>query len=204
MEFVGRGDLVQRALGVELQDISKGRKLKGRIFQQFDEALPGILGGLFNAASIALRRFSQAKDAAEASQNGMRLLDAEAWITSGEQALGFEVGSFRKAHTRMLANSSDDALDGDIYALAVVKVFRAQAGESSHAWEGPVSKFLELVQNHLDWSPKDKKSVISTPQAFSSHLRRIGPILESSAGIRVEALPRKKDSRNYRLSCVEK
>ena len=79
-----RADLLDRAVVVELPVIPKKmRKKEKKLWKEFEEALPGILGGLFDALSAALRELPNTELASLP-----RMADAALWVTAAEGRSG--------------------------------------------------------------------------------------------------------------------
>ena len=55
----------------------------------FDDLYPGILGGLFNALSAAIRNFPDTE-----SVRGVRMMDAATFVTAAEEEIGLPAGAF--------------------------------------------------------------------------------------------------------------
>ncbi len=106
-EIATRGDLLDRAIIVELPQIPEDKRRDGRAFwREFEEAHPRILGALLDVISSAIR-----------ARPGIRLkavprmADFALWATAAERGLGWPEGTFLKAYTGNRASANSLALD---------------------------------------------------------------------------------------------
>ncbi|MFO7703567.1 MAG: hypothetical protein R6V43_00285 [Halopseudomonas sp.] len=98
-EVASRGDLMERALILHLPLIKEtARETESDFWKRFEAALPGILGGLCDALSCALRNHDKVTLARRP-----RMADFALWLTAAEEALGWKPGSFMESYAANLA-----------------------------------------------------------------------------------------------------
>lgn len=182
--LVSRGDLLERAIGVELLPLSESDRLTEKeLDAKFAEVAPGILGCLLDAVSASLAN----GDRIGSSYKGRlpRMADAASWITAGERSLGYAEGSFLKRHNSMISSSGLDAIDADPIAGAIVLLCDGDSLETT------VGELLKTIRDNLEWKEGRKPhDPLETIQKFTSHLTRISNLVERSAGLRIEKLDR--------------
>src|SRR5882762_6326415 len=87
---IDRGDLVDRAIRLELPPIPEERReTEKKLWERFEASRPSILGSLMDAVACALRR-SPGIEVPKLP----RMADFAAWVCAAEPALGLEEGSF--------------------------------------------------------------------------------------------------------------
>src|SRR5207253_2943885 len=102
-----RGDLLSRAIVLMLPTFKDSeRRREADLWREFDEVRPAICGALFDAVSIALRRFDSVQ-----LDVMPRMADFATWAVAAEPAFGVPEGTFLKmyAENRVIANTT--ALD---------------------------------------------------------------------------------------------
>jgi len=172
-------DLVSRSIKFDLPSVRNTRKREAKLFKDFNDARPKILGALYTAISAALRNLPNTTD-----DNLPRLADWAAWVKAAEPATGLEPGSILKTYHAAKKADVRDLLSSDL----AQKVIRFATQKK---WEGTgkdLAKELEITQT-LD----------SQVQEFVSDLRRLQTAMESQ-GIVVGF----RRSNGYRLISVQK
>ena len=102
-----RPDFLDRALIVEFHAIRPHvRRDEKCLWREFDEARPGILGGLLDAITTGLRRLPEVK-----LDQLPRMADFTAWVTACEEGLGLVRGVFSEAYERNRTEAQSLALD---------------------------------------------------------------------------------------------
>src|SRR5215204_897532 len=129
-----RADLLDRAIILPLSPISEEeRRAETELWEEFGEALPEILGGLFEAVSVALRELSGVE-----LDSLPRMADFAKWATAAESALGMEPEGFMKAYTGSRREINELALEADPVAVAVIKLMASTdewIGTSTKLWK---------------------------------------------------------------------
>jgi len=172
--LVRRGDLADRAILIELPKIGKGERLpETELWRLFNTALPGILGGLFDALGAALANINKV-ELAELP----RMADFTKWIVAAEPALHWEPGTFLAAYARNRAAVVEHSLEGDPVAVAVITLMKNRV-----IWEGTATELLRILTEIAgdfrgsSW-PKE-------PNILSKRINRAVPFLRV-VGIEIE------------------
>lgn len=190
---VTKSDLLDRAVTLTLPPISEDqRKEEATLRPAFEAARPGILGGLLDAVSAALRNV-----ATVTLDRKPRMADFARWVTAAESALGWETGRFMRVYTshRGLANTLA------IESAAVGPAILAFVGER-HQWEGTLGDLLKNLGESVDDRTRNGKYWPTDATRLSGHLRRISPNLRS-IGIDITFGPRIRRGRTVMLRQLE-
>ncbi|MDP9478807.1 MAG: hypothetical protein M3R38_24520, partial [Actinomycetota bacterium] len=171
-----RADLLDRAINLTLPRIpEEDRKSESELWVEFDRALPGILGGLFDAVGGALLELLNTR-----LDSLPRMADFALWATAAEKALGWERGSFIEAYTGSREEINELALESDPVAVAVRKLM-----EGRDEWVGNATDLLRKLGGLADEEIKRTKVWPKQPNHLSARLKRLAPVLRG-AGIEVE------------------
>ncbi|MGD0826837.1 MAG: toprim domain-containing protein [Desulfobaccales bacterium] len=174
--LVSRGDLADRTILLELPQIEKGRRRReADLWKSFEAALPGILGGVFNALSAALSNFNKVE-----LPELPRMADFATWVVAAEPALPWEPGTFLAAYTRNQAAVVEHSLEGDVVAVAVRLLVADR-----EIWEGAPSDLLEALEVLVPESTKRSKAWPKAANSLSNRLRRAATFFRA-IGIEIE------------------
>ena len=93
-EIINRNDLADRTVFITLPPIPDHNRLPEKeLTRKFNEALPGILGGIFDAISVGLKNIGQTH-----LDHLPRMADFALWVTAAEPALPWKKGDFLKVY----------------------------------------------------------------------------------------------------------
>ena len=189
IDVATRADLLDRSIVLTLPSIPEGeRRPEAELWDEFDEALPEILGGIFEAVSEALRELPNVE-----LTSLPRMADFAKWATAAEAALGMAPGEFMEVYTGSRREINEMALEADPVAVAVVRLM-----ENRHEWVGTAMELLKELGMRVDDDVRRFKTWPKQPQHLSRHLKRLATVLRTE-GIEVEDLPRKGGERKKRL-----
>jgi len=170
-EVIDRGDLLDRAILLDLPPIAEDRRLAiGDFWRRFDAARPQILGALLTAVSTALHRAPHIRLA-----RLPRMADFAIWTEAAAPALGWAAGYFLGVYTTNREHAHESALD----ASPVAAVVRALADKGR--WEGTASELLAALTSAADDFTKKARSWPTTPRYLGAVLRRLAPNLRAVA-----------------------
>ena len=176
-EVASRGDLMERSLIIHLPLIKEtAREPESAFWKRFDDALPGILGGLCDALSCALRNQHSVK-----LERKPRMADFALWVTAAETALGWTPGAFMASYTANLDSGVEVALEASPFGEALLKYMTGNRKD----WSGTATDLLnELERTAHDravksqaW-PKSGKGAASALRRLSPLFRRMGIIID--------------------------
>lgn len=114
-----RDDLLSRAVTIELQEIGRDkRRTEAKLWNDFDRALPTILGTIFDALSMALRDHR-----GTTVSPPIRMSDASAFVTAAEPALGLPDGAVVSSWIRTQDGARTDLSSSDPVVAALEILF---------------------------------------------------------------------------------
>lgn len=165
-EIVTKPDLLSRSQISYLPSIpADKRKYEEDLMREFEEARPRILGALLTAASVALRNLPNTKP-----QQVPRLADYARFVTAGEEAFGWNPGTFMAAYKKNQEGLNRLALEASII-FRPLKKFIDECVSWSRSWEGTAHALLEEVESQAGERLPRSKYWPQTPQHFSNLLR---------------------------------
>ena len=163
--LVVRGDLQDRAIMLDLPPIStEARRSEEEYWREFEQARPGILGALLDAACTALRRLPEVT-----LTRLPRMADFAKFVTAAEPALGWPKGAFIECYLANQTSSNAITLEASAVAPVIQRLVRTDD------WAGTATELLkelneELCRSGLEEPPQGWPR---SPQALSTQLRRI-------------------------------
>jgi hypothetical protein len=172
-----RPDLLDRSILIPLERISaEKRREEARLEADFALAQAGIVGGMLDALSLAMRL----RPTIELTSLP-RMADFARWGAAISQALGYSAEDFTRAYQNNIIAQNSEVLEGHPVAAAV----QAFMDEKSN-WEGAPAELLALLDGMAEGEKIDVKSK-SWPKAahvLTKRLNEIKPNLQE-AGITV-------------------
>ncbi|HEX9120639.1 MAG TPA: hypothetical protein VF840_08880, partial [Terriglobales bacterium] len=184
-EIAVRGDLVDRAMIIELTKIPDGRrKTEKQLGCAFEQHRPGMLGYLLDGVSGALARVDHVT-----LPNPPRMADFAEWITAAEESLAWEPGVFMVAYRANRREASDLTIDASPVGRHIV---------SLPAWDGTSAELLARLASLATESERKSKSWPQTPRALSHAVRCLLPSLRA-AGIEVACDRKNHGNRERRI-----
>lgn len=135
---VQRPDLLDRSILIDLLPVRKEERLtEEQVWQEFDDALPKILGFIFNTVSVSLREKPKVT-----VDELPRMADFAMWGCAIARGMGVLQDEFLKAYTANIAQQNAEAVHGNPLASAVF-VFM----EDREEFEDTPSALLDELQN---------------------------------------------------------
>lgn len=161
--LIGRADLMDRTITITLGRIPpEGRKEDREIMEEFDQALPGILGGILGVLCKAIEIYPGVKlDALP------RLADFARWGYAVAEALGGHGERFLADYTANGALQNEEILGQNTLANALIAEMEGKA-----KWETTVGvawiRLLEAAK-----PPHGDRTFPAKPQDMRKHLGRL-------------------------------
>jgi hypothetical protein len=173
-----RADLADRTIMLELPIIPESKRLaESELWTQFYSLWPKVLGGLCQAAALALCNRDRTR------LPGLpRMADFALWATAAEPALGCGAGEFMRAYTGNRQMVVEATIDGDIVARAIKEWIADE-------WTGTWTELLALLEGAVDERTKKSHSWPGNARALSGRVKRQAPFLRA-AGVDVVRHPR--------------
>jgi len=179
-EVMGRGDLMSRAIRVEVPPLRE-RKPEAAYWAEFQATHAGILGALCDAAVVALQEVPDNDWAPD-----VRMVDFALFVERGEVVLGLEPESFVRAYEANQTVANDAVVEQSAVALAVMAFASHQLDE----WEGTTTDLLNALTAYASEQTRKSREWPETAKGLSNALKRLRPNLRR-AGIEVKELDRK-------------
>jgi hypothetical protein len=159
-DLISRPDLADRAIFLQLPCVAEeNRRSEAQLWRDFEQARPGIVGALLDAASYGLRMLPSTR-----LPRLPRMADFAMWACACEGAL-WPRGTFMRAFNENRRSAIQDVIDGDPVAAYVRRVM---AGRRS--WTGIASDLLRAGDAFTDDLPETDWP--RTPRALAGRLRR--------------------------------
>lgn len=167
-EVATRGDLMERSLIIHLPLITeKAREAESVFWKRFDAALPGILGGMCDALSCAIKNQHTVNLARKP-----RMADFALWVTAAEPALGWESGMFMQAYSANQDAGAEVALEASPFGEALLKFM---AGDRK-SWSGTATDLLNELEHTAHERAIRSQSWPKSGKGAASALRRLSPL----------------------------
>lgn len=168
-DVVTRGDLLDRALPVELPPIdAHSRRTEGELLEAFATEHPFLLGALLDAAVVGFQRLPALKPATLP-----RLADAALWAMACEPATGLPEGTIATALQEITQQGAYIALDADPLAAAVQALI-----EQHGPWRGRATALLHALEEVAPENARRARTWPKVANAAAGRLRRLAPSLQ--------------------------
>jgi hypothetical protein len=175
-ELATRGDLLDRAILVNLPSISESNRMpESQFWTMADREIPVILGAMLTTVSQAIGMAPTLQLA-----NLPRMADFAIWASAGETAMGFAPGEFMAAY----AGNRDAGNELAIESSMVGKVIVEMMGTTS-TWTGTASELLAELDDLSPDKIRRLKAWPQTPRTLAGQVKRLAPNLRA-AGIDVD------------------
>jgi putative DNA primase/helicase len=184
--FVTRPDLEDRSLQLWLKPLPS-RKPEQTFWEEFEEAKPSILGGLYSAVSKAISRL----DSVEVTDD-IRMIDSFRWALAAEPALDCGPGDLLKAYRANKARRTDEMLSSSPL-IDLIRMLAEQKCKKDGNWVVSPKQLQSALMNRT--SDLD----IPEPAQLSNQLIRNITVL-AAAGVNVCKLDRTAKGARYEFS----
>jgi hypothetical protein len=175
--FATRGDLADRSVILHLKRIPDDRRrTEGALWSDYDLQRPRILGALLDAVATGLAKLPTTKLTAHP-----RMADFAQWVTACEGAF-WSAGTFMEAYTRNRRDASEDLLEADPVASAVLNFMTAQRAAGNSEWRGTATELLQRLVETGGEGAAQSRAWPADGRALSGRLSRAATML-GQAGI---------------------
>ena len=172
-------DILDRAIIIKLDRIlQENRKTEENLDKEFADALPSILGGVFDTISKAMSLYPSVRDQLT---NLPRMADFTIWSYAIAEALGGRGQDFLEAYARNISHQNEEIVAGNPVSEAIIH-FMA----NREKWSGSPSSLLNLLDGvavERQIKP-DTKTWPSNASVLTKHLKTLQTNL-FDAGINV-------------------
>ena len=158
-----RPDLLDRSLLFGLERVDPGtRRPEAEFWQEFEQARPGIVGGMFEALASAMRIYPDVK-----LDRLPRMADFCRWGYAVSQGLGIGGKVFLDAYLGNIGGANEEAISGNPVAAAVAAMMQGR-----RYWEGTPAGLLDTLQKVAE-SERINTRAKSWPKAANTLTRRL-------------------------------
>ena len=177
-----RHDLIDRTIVINLPIIDKTKRKPEQVLdKQLKEAIPALLGCLYDAISTGLKNI----DTVDAS-DFPRMADFARWVIACEPGLPWAAGEFMEAYDGNRAGAVEEAINSDPVCIAIVQLMRGK-----DVWTGTHTDLLEALESTKKHSARFDQTLPTNPSLLSRKLTESTAFLRES-GLRVNKLARGK------------
>lgn len=179
-----RADFLDRVVILELQLIpAEMRKSESSLQERFINDYPYLIGGIYSLLADVLKNLSDVPH-----ENLPRMTDYARIGIALEKILDFEEGFFLKTYNQNITEKSENSFWNDEMCTLIYNKLEDDALKDREGIRGTAMEIRKkLYPGRINHGAK-------TVKGFSSHLKRIEPVLKSR-GIIVERLPRTAKAR---------
>ena len=165
-----KADLLDRSILVQLERVPKDkRKYAEQLNKDFQDALPVILGGIFDTLSAAMKIYPTV-DIKEVP----RMADFARWGYAIAEVLGYGGEEFIRIYTENAELQHDEVLDNSIVGSFIRDFIEMQPQKT---WEGTATELLKELQDD-DVYGKREKELPKNPQTLVRRLNDVKTTLE--------------------------
>lgn len=172
--LTNRADLAERSMVLDLPTIAADtRRAETDLDAALEAVRPGVLGALLTAVAAALGGFEAARE--DLRGRLPRMADLAAWVTAGEEALGFERGTFLRAFEVGRRHSDLAALEAEPVAVALVDFMEQRPG--SGIWQGSASQLRDVLGRVAGLEATRSRAWPASGSGLARVLKRCAPLL---------------------------
>jgi hypothetical protein len=173
-EFVTRGDLADRSLIINLQNLAAhSRKTEERMTAELEGEAPGIMGALINLLRDALRLLPTVRQ--EDRERG-RMADFDDLGEAVARALGYPAGTFDALAAHNRHETTALVLEGSPI-VALLRRYIAERGAidtTPSSLLGDLAAFVGESETRAPWWPRSVRQLTGTITRFAPALREQG------------------------------
>lgn len=190
--LASRADLSDRAIVCVLPTMADAtRRTEEEIWSAFEDAAPRLLGALLDGVSGVMRMYASVR-----LQHTYRMMDFAKWSEAFCQALGCQPGTFETAYRQNRSSATDEAIDADPVAGAVIDLLN-----NKQEFTGTATELLTQLECHVLPTQRDRRWPKDATR-LSNHLRRLSPLLRPR-GIEIY-FDRSADAARKRLIVIKR
>ena len=173
-EFAVRDDLLDRAMILRLPSIPDNkRKDENSFWEEFKSAYSGILGGLLDVLSSALKYLPEVE-----IEEKPRMADFAKFSIAVERAMCWDRNTFMNAYNVNRMNSVEMTLDSNPVTHAIIHLDQKE-------WKGTATALLETLSNEVSETVRRSRAWPSSGRWLSSTIKESAPALRR-IGIEVD------------------
>lgn len=163
----GRTDLLSRCIFLNTeQPVSRSRKSKNYLMEEFERDKPYIMYGLFTTLSDAMEIYDEIEEVKLESDD--RLMDFIRWGYSIAEALGYGGGCFLNAYKKNRYGIAEESLADDEIANAVICYM-----DNHNDFYGSMTELGEELEQMLSGKKTNVSNKIKSPIQLSKRLKEL-------------------------------
>jgi hypothetical protein len=168
-DLARNADLRDRSIILTLPSIEADRRSEMLYWKDFCLARPGIIGGLLDALSMALRNLAHVN-----VPQLTRMADFERLVSAAAPSLPFDQDEFLQAYADNRQESVSFSLESSPLAEPIQNL--VDAGD----WEGTATQLLQKLSEMVPPEVRKKRAWPKDPRTLSCRVRRLAPLLRQS------------------------
>tara|TARA_R110001599_G_scaffold256820_1_gene457120 strand:- start:7351 stop:8826 length:1476 start_codon:yes stop_codon:yes gene_type:complete len=189
-DVVTQSDLGSRTIGLKLSPVNVDNRISKREFSaRLSAVQPKFFSAMVKVVSEILRKFDDVK-----ITSGARMYDMIQWVTAGEEALGWEPGTFQTAYEINQVEVMESGLGEDPFAAGLISYMRNRPG-----WEGDATTLLSCLNAATDKGLRASKNWPRNAIMLGKGLTRIETSLRQ-LGIQISRTGRTASERVIQLT----
>jgi hypothetical protein len=162
-----KSDIMDRSILLHLERIDGNRRMEeAEMWAAFEEAKPGILGGIFDTLSKAMARYPNIR-----LHHLPRMADFARQGVAIAEALGFSGDDFLHAYQINVDSQNEEVVQSNTLAQAVLSLMSDRG-----SWDGMVKQAHDKLHDIADPDKKDP-TFPKNNRTLRKHLERIKPNL---------------------------
>ena len=173
-DIAANADLADRSIIVTLPQVPEEGRIPEKLFWKgFSREQPGIIGGLLDAVSTAVRNLDHG-----CIPRLPRMADFATWICAAEPSLPFSQEAFLRAYSNNRRESVSLSIESSPVATSI------QALVAAGEWEGTATELLQTLSGRVHDDVRKTRAWPKDARSMSSKVRRLAPLLRQ-AGVDV-------------------
>ncbi len=191
-DVVTQSDLVSRAIGLRLNPVNvENRISKSEFNTRLKEVQVSFFSAMVKAISCILRNHEDTKIV-----SGARMFDMIHWVTAGEEALGWEAGTFQQVYEENQKEMTEIGLGEDPLAAAIIRYM-----SNKSEWIGNASRLLSCLNASTERGLRNTVGWPRSPISLGRSLNRINTSLRS-LGIEISRPDRSSSERLIEIANI--
>ncbi|MAY92209.1 hypothetical protein [Haliea sp.] len=140
-DVVTQSDLGSRTIGLSLHRVDSANRISMEEFRRrLGRIRPRMFSAIVNILVQVLRNYHSTE-----IQSDARMFDMIQWVTAGENAMGWEPGTFQRAYELNQLEVMEAGLGSDPLAVAIIRFM-----EGKPCWNGSISRLLACLNAGTD------------------------------------------------------
>jgi hypothetical protein len=193
VDVIAKGDLAEREIALRLEPMNEDRRIEDEdLWKEFERDKARILGGLFKAVALGLKRLPQTRP-----EWKPRMADFARWAVACGDFRLWDPGKFVAAYKANIDRVTRSVLADDMVVNALRRMM-AEPGLGG-TWTGTNKELLAKLKSLAGEDEFKHKEWPNSPRRLSTWIERNAPLLRR-IGINIERQTRTKRARLIRIT----